>query len=430
MQFVTMGIVLPDGLLQNMQTGLVPLSSIRFAIATTMPSRNDPSLWSNPCYSGDSTGMYDVGQPWEIMYKASTTQECAFARTMCINPSSSILANRLLQFNFPIGDDTINTVIQNDGTYHLFVTFELSVVDSLGASTITNVFTEAPITRISITKGCEELSSAMTLLSMSEIDVAIGLAGTEELWNTTMDIMPDAMHNVQYNSVIDMGVDHKSIASSLVTLVARAKPALVAHKTGVDYTLSIDYLTTMHFLDDVKFNSVTSLIESNTAFTVDMNTVTNSMEVQFSAAATSSCSTNNNNLYSCAVQRSIVGGQVVQQSAAHDFSTYNTHVSDDDGCRDFITNNILSQNEFAAELATNMTRLVRSRFAIDNYMRRAWYINPGYTWPIPTGGSAQSTLLLSDKMIAVAVITLRNVATGLITGRRYYTRVLLTPSIM
>lgn len=39
MQFVKVGVVLPTGMQQNMKTGLIPLASIRFAIAKTMPDQ-------------------------------------------------------------------------------------------------------------------------------------------------------------------------------------------------------------------------------------------------------------------------------------------------------------------------------------------------------------------------------------------------------
>jgi hypothetical protein len=62
MQFVQMGFVLPENSKQNMDSGLVPLTSIRFAISKTLPDKNNASLWTNPCFSRDSTGMYDASQ--------------------------------------------------------------------------------------------------------------------------------------------------------------------------------------------------------------------------------------------------------------------------------------------------------------------------------------------------------------------------------
>jgi hypothetical protein len=82
MQFVSMAVVMPTGLLQNMQTGLVPLNSIRFAVAKFMPDKTQSELWTNPCYSGTASGMYDDGQLWENMYKNAAAQTCAFARSV------------------------------------------------------------------------------------------------------------------------------------------------------------------------------------------------------------------------------------------------------------------------------------------------------------------------------------------------------------
>jgi hypothetical protein len=51
MQFAKVGVVLPVGMRQNMNTGLIPLGSIRFAIATSLPDQTDQAQWINPCYS-------------------------------------------------------------------------------------------------------------------------------------------------------------------------------------------------------------------------------------------------------------------------------------------------------------------------------------------------------------------------------------------
>jgi hypothetical protein len=257
----------------------------------------------------------------------------------------------------------------------------------------------------------------MTLAAMTEVDIAIGIAGTESMWDTSVSIISDTMHNAAYKNNIDTGVNHKSLASSLVTMVVKASPILAASNAPGTYTMSLDYLTSMHFLDETKFDAVQALMLSNLAYTSDMNQATGFMEVQFTAEASQSCSTATNNLYSCAIRRSVVGGVSVTPDGVHDFSL-GDHSDDDTGCVNFITRNLLSTNEFSTALAANMTRMVRDKFEINNYMRRAWYINPGYEWPVPTGAVAQSALSLADKMIAVAVISLRDVATGSVTARR------------
>jgi hypothetical protein len=262
MQFVSIGVVLPANLFQNMDTGLIPLSSIRFAIATSMPDKNDDTLWTNPCYSGDGTGMYDdeSATPWENMYTKAAAQDCAFGKAMCTNPIGTVMANRLVSFHFPIGDTAVTEAIQNAGTYHLFAMFSLSILDSAGASIITEVFTSAPITRISMGTGCEKLNGDMSLAEMTEVDIAVGLVGTEALWDTSIALATDVMHSGSYTEVFDTGVQHNTLASSLVTVVVKAKQILQDTNDFGDLTLTMDYLTSMHFLDNDKYNQVITLI--------------------------------------------------------------------------------------------------------------------------------------------------------------------------
>jgi hypothetical protein len=255
----------------------------------------------------------------------------------------------------------------------------------------------------------------MTLLSMSEVDVAVGLVGNDADWNSSVDVLSDILHDVTYDKIINTGVTHTSLASSLITLVVRAKTPLVATNNLNELTFTLDYLTSMHFLDNVKFLQVQALVKSGLAYTQDMNN--GFMEIQWTGNASDSCSTGNNNLYSCAIRRSIVAGVTTPTNGAQDFSNPD-HSNDDIGCVNFITSNLLGTNAFSIALAANMTSLVRSRFAIDNYIRKAWYINPGYEWPIPAGSPAQSQLSLTDKMIALAVISLRDSVTGIVRGRR------------
>ena len=60
LQFVKVGFVFPETLRQNMQTGLVPLTSIRFAISKSLPDVSDLQAWTNPCYSERSVSGWPL----------------------------------------------------------------------------------------------------------------------------------------------------------------------------------------------------------------------------------------------------------------------------------------------------------------------------------------------------------------------------------
>jgi hypothetical protein len=138
MQFVRVSIVLPTGLLQNMNTGLIPLGSIRFSIGTSLPDQQDLSKWTNPCYSQDGLGMWDPSQPWREMYASSADQTCATQHNMCSNPVTALLSSNLIQFFFPIGDGAIGpSQFSSQTQYHLYVYFDVSAVDSSSGRVVT-----------------------------------------------------------------------------------------------------------------------------------------------------------------------------------------------------------------------------------------------------------------------------------------------------
>lgn len=187
MQFIQMGFVLPVNTRQNMQTGLIPLTSVRFAIAKNLPDRNNASLWTNPCYSGYGRAMYDAGQGYKEMYKAASSQPCASDYNMCMNPLVSVLPTNLVNFYFPVGDSTIGSdVFNSPEPYSIYVMFQLSVITPDGKSFISNVFARAQLHADNVISSCDSEASAASLLSTTTVDIAVGFVGTQSAWNSTM----------------------------------------------------------------------------------------------------------------------------------------------------------------------------------------------------------------------------------------------------
>ena len=87
---------------------------------------------------------------------------------------------------------------------------------------------------------------------------------------------------------------------------------------------------------------------------------------------------------SCAVRHDIISRTVRNTWAVHPFAT-GVSTTDNTATRDWLTNNLLGVSEFSNGLAANMTSIVRSRFNIEDRIRRAWYIHPGHRWPTVPG---------------------------------------------
>lgn len=108
---------------------------------------------------------------------------------LCLNPRTSILSSNLVNFYFPIGDRTItNAILTSVVPYNIYVSFQLSVLDPNGKTVITNLFAKAPIHPDHIIKSCESVQAQVSLLSTTKVDIAVGLVGTAEAWNSTVAI--------------------------------------------------------------------------------------------------------------------------------------------------------------------------------------------------------------------------------------------------
>lgn len=119
---------------------------------------------------------------------------------------------------------------------------------------------------------------------------------------------------------------------------------------------------------------------------------------------------------SCAIDSNIFSGSVVLSDQVHSLATGigNTSLN---ATRDWLMQKVLvATDDYSRDLSTNMTSILRSRYDLDDRVRKAWFINPGRKWRRATTG-VQSQLLLSDKVIIFAVITL-NDGSGNILRRR------------
>jgi hypothetical protein len=209
-------------------------------------------------------------------------------------------------------------------------------------------------------------------------------------------------------------VTAKSIPSGLITVAVKGNGGIFDRQSASSFYIDIEQLSTMHFLDSKRFDTVMGLIRSNTAYSVVTNPSTGRPHMEFTSATRQACGTTG---LECVLYNSIYNKLVNRAAAVHPFAT-GINTTSLTGTRDWLTANVLrSTDEFSTELAANMTALVRSNFGINDRVNRAWFINPGNRWNVPLTGGAQSSLLLTDKLILFAVITL-NDGSGNILRRR------------
>jgi hypothetical protein len=186
-----------------------------------------------------------------------------------------------------------------------------------------------------------------------------------------------------------------SLESGLITMSINTSPTLLASPAAAAYSIHLDHLVTLHFLDPIKFDLVKALIDSGDAYSIITNPVSGKLQVEMRQTISDICI---DGLYSCAIRNDIIGGAVVNPYSVYPFAT-GFGTSDDSAAVGWITTNLLGANEFATELATNMTAIVNQKYNINNKGNQAWYINPGYKW-------AGDNSAISDKVIIIAVMVL------------------------
>jgi len=131
-------------------------------------------------------------------------------------------------------------------------------------------------------------------------------------------------------------------------------------------------------------------------------------------SATQACGTTG---LECVLHTNVYNKVVRRASSIHPLAT-GINTTSLEGTRDWLLANVLKAGDtFSTDLATNMTELVRSNFGINDRVNKAWFIHPGNRWNVPLKGGAQSSLLLTDKLILFAIITLNDGAGNILRRR-------------
>ncbi len=360
-------------------------------------------------------------QGYYTMYNSAAQQSCAARYAMCTNPTATLTSN-LVNFFFPIGDRTLTDAVfaaaSTSSPYNIYVTFQLSVIDSSGRSQIMSLFATAPIRSNQVSRMCETVTASGSLLDSTSVDVAVGLVGTAQAWNSTMAVYTNVLQATRsQGSLLDTAhnLTAKSIPMGMVTLVIKGSPTIFSKAPAANYFIDIEQLATMHFLDDTAFATAISMIRAGTAYTMIVGNGDGRPRMEFTSSFSGICGVTG---LKCQLFSNIYAKSVLRTGAVHPLST-GFGTTSTNATRDWLMQNILrATDEYSRDLSTNMTTLVRTTFGIDDRVRKAWFVNPAVRWTARGLETTQAELLMSDKLIVFAVITLNDRTTGGVLRRR------------
>lgn len=173
LQYVQAGLVLADGVSQNMQTGLIPLNSIRYAVAASVPDTGNQSVWNNPCFSSDGSGGFDnVTTSLRAAYLLASEQDCAQEAAFCENPASQAISGNTVNYWLPIGDGTVNSGLIGRGLNHsLFMTLTVSAALADGKRSVVKVFAQAALEDLALTSMCGGPTNSSEIEETEDEDV-------------------------------------------------------------------------------------------------------------------------------------------------------------------------------------------------------------------------------------------------------------------
>lgn len=103
--------------------------------------------------------------------------------------------------------------------------------------------------------------------------------------------------------------------------MVKGDPNVFSSPLTSQYFLEIEHLTTIHFLDPVKFDIVKAMMKEGVAYNVFSDPISGRLELQLSQKVWDTCTGGLTGDFSCAVRQDIAKAVVRNEYAVHSFST-------------------------------------------------------------------------------------------------------------
>jgi len=150
----------------------------------------------------------------------------------------------------------------------LFLDFMLVVYDKKGSKVMTNLNTQTEITTASVLRRCTENQISSSIEDVMEIDMFLGLAGNESSFaNSVVQSLDVTRRPVPGNALMPvLERDISSAASNVMTMLVKGDAALFENEFAKEYTLAVEDMISLHFLNDEKRMLVEELMAKGLAF--------------------------------------------------------------------------------------------------------------------------------------------------------------------
>ena len=259
-KFATITIIVPDTLTQADAVNIIPPLSLKVGVGF---NSDQISFTNYPCVQTYSGANKDAIDAMLLAQKECALQDpiCSAQGPVPIGPGGSI------EFTFPLDDQVWNATQLDDDSLQLresiFIDFMVSAVDANGKRLITNLQTSTVLKRSSILSRCTDQLVDASISEILTIDMFLGLVGDNASFSESLVQNLDVTRQI---TPTNMRRDISSKASNVMTMLIKGDDSLFAQNFAQEYTLAVEDVITLHFLDKTKLASVQSMINLDTAF--------------------------------------------------------------------------------------------------------------------------------------------------------------------
>jgi len=425
-KFATIRITVPDTVTGSDVNSIIPLDSLKVLIGY---NKNEAArVLILPCrelYQGSAKEDLDAflaGQDW----CAPQDPICEAQGPLAVGPGGSI------QFTLPLPEDAwdSNTLVNDNGFFsqNVYIDFMLMVSDKDGKKSMSNVQTQTAIKSSSITRLCQEERISSNIEDVFEIDMFLGLASNESDFETALVQSLDVTHQ---RTPLVLKRDISSKASNVLTVLFRGEPKLFEQSYAAEYTLAVEDVITLHFLNLDKKAEAEQLIAAGRAFTqtntlADDSASLTTMKLEPSEALLEICPLQaSRGMFGCIARREI-------RQRTLEFQTNSivalTGRTGEDEKFSLMRAGLWAQKNFGGsrfikDLASKHSKVMRGRYQLNSRFRKGFLISPTVPWRQADLDAENSVSVLD---LAQHSITTMLVALDTNIGQEYEAKSFLT----
>ena len=417
-KMATVTIVVSEGMTADSVHSVVPANSLRVGVGY---GEEDSSAMTYPCvdlYSGVFKETFDrtmLEQQW-----------CATQHDICAAQGpASISPGGLIEFTFPLPDNVWGeAMLESEATSFLatflFINFNVAVKTAEGKGLVLSLKTKTQLKTSNILRQCAEKRVSASIEEMMEIDMFLGLAGNESSFEASLvqslDITKQPTASMAAPLVMQRDVSSK--ASNVMTMLFKGDHEVFDTERTEQYTLAVEDIISLHFLNDEKRVLVEKLIADGLAFTL-RNTLHNNpssltaMQLLPTAELLAYCPLQTTRgMFGCNARREI-------RQRTLDFKTNSitsiTARSDEDVQLAYERAGLWSElllggSEYARQLGYNHSKIMHEKNSLNARYRKGFMISPTIPWrQAEIDHAAQktdSTFDLAQHMITTVLVSL------------------------